>query len=142
MRVHRLLLSSVCLFTLLLLGCGGNPSSLQYRLGEEFWLAPGGSANIVGQDLQVRFEGVAEDSRCPKGAVCAWEGRVSCIVQLTHDRVSGKTVLIQPGLTDDYAMAAYKEYVFEFRVEPYPEVGQTIPPDKYRIVLKVNKQPQ
>ncbi len=115
---------------------------LQYRLGEEFRLSPGGIANILGQDLQVGFEGVAEDSRCPKGAVCAWEGRVSCIVQLTRDGVRGKTVLIQPGLTDDYAMAAYKEYLFEFRVEPYPDAGQTIPQDKYRMVLKVSKQPQ
>ena len=42
------------------------------ELGQPFDLKPAEVATIDG--LQITFEGVSEDSRCPRGTQCAWAG--------------------------------------------------------------------
>ncbi len=43
-------------------------------LGTPFTLAPDGVVVVAGTDLEVRFVQVTEDSRCPVGVTCIWEG--------------------------------------------------------------------
>ncbi len=69
---------------LLLVGCAGN-AELRSRLGEEFSLRIGQSVAITGEDLEIRFVEVSEDSRCPKDVTCVWEGRVSTVVEISTD---------------------------------------------------------
>lgn len=42
--------------------------------GEPFELAVGESAGVAGHDLTVRFVAVHDDSRCPEGVQCIWQG--------------------------------------------------------------------
>ncbi len=107
--------------------------------GQEFSLSIGQTATIEGENLHIRFEEVVEDSRCPTGATCVWEGRVSLTVEITENGSPYRMVLIQPGLTDQYTRETYQGYQLTFKVEPYPEVDQEIAPSDYRLLLTVSK---
>ncbi|MGK5555736.1 hypothetical protein ACSNOI_29375 [Actinomadura kijaniata] len=49
--------------------------------GRTFTLAPGGTARLEGADLAVTFTRVSQDSRCPRGVQCVWEGDVTVDVE-------------------------------------------------------------
>ena len=51
-------------------------------LGEPFKLALHQAAVFASEGLELRFEEVLEDSRCPPGMVCVWAGRVRIRVSL------------------------------------------------------------
>jgi hypothetical protein len=92
-------------------------------LGEDFYLYIGESANIKGEELQVRFLEVTEDSRCPKGVTCIWEGRVSCLVEITYRGSLDSLVFTEPGLTSFPPEQSFHEYKLVYHIEPYPEAG-------------------
>ncbi len=131
------LLASVAI--VLLLGSCADTGEVKANLGQEFSLSIGQSALIAGENLQIRFEEVAEDSRCAKNVNCIWAGRVSCVVEITDNGSSYRIVLTQPGMTDQYATETYKEYQLTFNVEPYPEEGKEIAADEYRLLLIVSE---
>jgi hypothetical protein len=120
-------------------GCTGGSSDIEASLGEEFTLSIGQSALITGEDLEIEFEDVIEDSRCPRDVTCIWAGRVSCIVTITDNDFSYRMVLTEPGLTDHYTRETYEEYHLAFHVEPYPEAGKNISKDDYRLLLIVSE---
>ena len=120
-------------------GCGGGPSDVQTRLNEEFSLFMGQRALIAGENLEIRFEEVIEDSRCPRDVICIWAGRVTCMIELTHAGSSYRMALTEPGLTDEYSKERYEGYEFTFHVTPYPEAAKKIPTDAYWLHLIVSK---
>ena len=130
-------LASVAI-VLLLAGCAGT-SEIKARLGQEFSLSVGQTALIAGENLKIRFEEVAGDSRCPRNVTCVWEGKVDCTVVITENALSHQISLVQPGLTDQYSIATYQDYQLTFRVEPYPEEGKQIPANDYRLLLTISK---
>ena len=130
-------LASVAI-ALLLGGCAGT-GEVKGRLGEEFSLRIDQSVVITGEDLEIRFVEVSEDSRCPKGVTCVWEGRVSTVVEISADGSSQQLKLIQPGLTEKPSRETHKEYQLTFKVEPYPEEGKEIAADEYQLVLIVKR---
>jgi len=123
-------------------GCGGGHSDIQARQNEEFSLSMGQRVLIVGENLEISFEDVIEDSRCPRDVICVWAGRVTCMVELTHAGSSYRMALTELGLTDDYSKERYEGYELTFHVTPYPEAGKKIPPDAYRLHLIVTKLPK
>ncbi len=129
-----------CVATLLLLGgCVVTSDEVKADPGQEFSLSIGQSAVISGENFEIKFKEILEDSRCPEGATCIWEGRVSAIVEITENGSPYQMVLTQPGLTDEYTEETYKEYRLTFKVEPYPEVGKEIATSDYRLLLTVSK---
>lgn len=122
-------------------GCSG-PQKSEVYLSKEFSLAIGESANLVSENLEVKFDEVIEDSRCPTGVTCFWTGRVSCVVEFTQEDSSYRMVLSEPGLTDEYSREIYKGYEISFHVTPYPEADKEISQDKYRLHLIINKLPE
>jgi hypothetical protein len=123
---------------LLLGGCAGT-GEVKGRLGEEFSLRIDQSVVITGEDLEIRFVEVSEDSRCPKDVLCGWEGRVSAVVEISANGSLQQLKLTQPGLTEQPTREAYKEYQLTFKVEPYPQEGKEIAADEYRLLLTVTK---
>ncbi len=132
------LLASVAIL-LLLVSCTGT-DELKTGLGQEFNLSIGQSAQIEGENLQVRFGEVLEDSRCPTGATCIWEGRVSLAVEIKDNGSPYKMVLIQSGMNDQYTSETYKAYQLTFKVNPYPELGTEIATDDYRLLLMISER--
>lgn len=132
------LLASLAIF-LLLSGCAGSVDKNKARLGEEFSLHIGQSVVITGEDLDIKFVEVSEDSRCPKDVTCIWEGRVTAVVEISTDGSSQQLELTQPGLTDAPAREIHKGYELTYRVEPYPENAEVeLTADEYRLLLIVS----
>ncbi len=124
-----------------LLGCAGADGSIKAKLGEQFSLHIGQTAQIENEPLAIRFNGISQDSRCPRGVLCVWAGEVKCEVTITYQYSSSKITLVQPGLTEP-SSETYQGYRFTYSVEPYPEAGKQIPDSDYRLNLTVDKIPQ
>ena len=122
-------------------GCRGGTGTIKASLNSEFSLAVGQVAELEGEQLAVQFEGVRDDSRCPKGATCIWQGKVTSVIRINGNGSSTELVLTMPGLSDERGKAAYGRYEFTSRVEPYPELGREISVKDYRLYLIVSKQP-
>jgi hypothetical protein len=134
MRKFALLLT--VLVVLLSAGFACGLADIEADLGEEFSLAIGQKAIITGEDLEIRFREVSEDSRCPRDVICVWEGEVVCLLEVTRGGVSEQITLTQSGLTDQPAREFYQDYVFTFNVEPYPEEAEKpIKSSEYRLRL-------
>ena len=136
---YFLWLSITTILILPLAACGNTPPKIYADLGEEFSLSLGQTAAIKGQDLQITFEDVIEDSRCPSDVTCIWAGRVSCIIKIAQDSSQYRMVLTEPGLTNQYTSVTYKEYQLAFHVIPYPVAGKSISKGEYRLQLIVTK---
>jgi hypothetical protein len=129
-----------CVATLLLLGgCVVTSDEIQADPGQEFSLSIGQSAVISGENLEIKFKEVVEDSRCATGATCIWEGRVSLVVEIKDNGSPYRMVLIQYGLNNQYVSETYNEYQLSFKVNPYPELGTEIASGDYRLLLTVSK---
>jgi hypothetical protein len=138
---HVLCLLAFAAIVLTAPGCGRSDYP-RVRLNEEFSLSVGQRASIEGEGLEVRFNEVIEDSRCPRGVTCIWAGRASCALELAHKGPSYRIVLTEPGLTDEYAKETYEGYELVFHVTPYPEAGTQIAKDAYRLHLIISKLPE
>ena len=123
----------------LLIGSCAGTGEVKTSLGQEVSLSIGQSVLIAGEDLRIKFVEVSEDSRCPKGVTCVWEGRVSAVVEISADGSSQQLKLTQPGLTEQPAKDTFEEYQLTFKVEPYPEAGKEISADEYRLLLTVGR---
>ena len=123
----------------LLSGCKGDTCPNKALLGQKLSLAIGQCVSMRNEKLEIKFLDVVEDNRCPRDATCTWEGRVSCLVQITDNGSSESILLIQPGLADQDIEETYKEYLLTFHIEPYPKVGKKISPGEYRLLFSINK---
>ncbi|MFC1955892.1 hypothetical protein ACFLWZ_05130 [Chloroflexota bacterium] len=108
-------------------------------LGQEFSLRIGESTSIRGEELQVRFLEVTEDSRCPTGVVCIWEGRVSGLLEITYRESLHRVELTEPGSTSWPSEITSEEYKIAYHVEPYPQAGIEIAEEEYRLELTISK---
>ena len=110
----------------------------------EITLSPGSAAQISSANLNVRFNRVTSDSRCPTKALvqCVWAGSVLVEVQAgpiigyqyvvtrTLETVSGRDTTTVGG-----------QVIRLLRVTPEHETMEAIPADSYRIVLRVSAAP-
>lgn len=80
-------------------------------------------------ELAVTFEGVSEDSRCPIGVMCVWEGNASIRLTLAS---GGDTQAAILNSTLDPKAAAFAGYTIGYRdLTPYPEQDAPWDPDAY-----------
>jgi hypothetical protein len=119
--------------------CSPQPEEISIELGQEFSLMPNQSGSIESESLELRFREVINDSRCPKGVTCVWEGEVSCLVDITYMSSTSGIVLTQRG--SGQSVTSFKDYYISFQVQPYPEAGKDIDKEDYRLELTIDKQP-
>jgi hypothetical protein len=127
---------ALCVFAVALAACGrdGSAQSLDATLDGPIQLAPGQSAVFAAEKLEVRFTGIASDSRCPNDVACVWAGEI--IVRLSI-RSDGKTTEQEIRDTQSGAIGAYKVTVLD--VLPARATSQPIAPADYRVTLKVTR---
>ncbi|MFC1967920.1 hypothetical protein ACFLVX_00820 [Chloroflexota bacterium] len=136
MRMKFLVLAFLLCTTLFAISACSND---EVSLGQELSLQIAESASIKGEELQIRFLEVTEDSRCPMGVTCIWEGRVSCLVEITYQGSLDSVVLTEPGLTSFPPEQSFHEYKLAYHIEPYPQAGAEIAEGEYRLHLKISK---
>lgn len=125
----------------LLSGCGsatGPSAPKEASLGMPFGLRVDGSALIASEGLEVTFEAVAGDSRCPIGATCIWEGDGVVRVRLERRAQDRASLELH---TNGGAGPDERDYqTYRVRLEnlaPYPRVSQPIATKDYVATLVV-----
>ena len=133
---HFSFLSIFLMFSLVAWSCAS--SDVTAVLGQEFTLPVGKTASIEDESLTIRFVEVIADSRCPEGVECVWEGEAQCRLHFTLAGSPAEMVIVQPGGGAD-ARDYFIQYRIDFRLEPYPQEGQSIAPSDYRLIMTITK---
>ena len=133
-KLVTLLVISFCLIASLT-GCSAGVQN--YPLNQQFTLSPGQSAKVTSENVTITFDKVLNDSRCPTGANCIWEGQVQCLISIKLNAKTEQLTLTQSG-SDTAASQIYDNYRLEFNVKPYPKVNNTINSSEYVLELRVS----
>jgi hypothetical protein len=91
--------------------------------------------------LEIKFEAVTTDSRCPKGETCVWEGdAIVALVVRSGDRPATRLELHTSAKGP--SVAGYLDWNIRLAaLEPYPVTGRAIPPADYVATLVVGHGP-
>jgi hypothetical protein len=133
LRIYKIFFTVMILFTFT--GCDDTVSA---ALDEEFDIGLNQKAVIKENDIEITFLKVLEDGRCPKGAECVWEGNGKVQILIKHNGSASEIKDLNTALEPQRVSAG--DFVIKLLdMQPYPEVGDTINPEKYRIRLIVKK---
>ncbi len=106
--------------------------------GEPFRLGVGEAMRLSSEDLLIRFEGVAGDSRCPTGVNCFWAGDAAVEVRAVRgDEEAAVTLHTHGG--PKYPREAR---VFDWKLsledlQPQPSAKGQIAPEDYQATLEL-----
>jgi hypothetical protein len=109
-------------------------------LGEEFALKAGQTASVADGGLIVRFESVSNDSRCPRGVTCIWEG--DAVVAVSVQRGNASTNRHELHTSGLYAREA-REGPFRIelvKLDPLPVEGTNVDPKEYVATFRVVRE--
>jgi hypothetical protein len=132
----RYLLVLMAIVIISLVGCAENQISV--GIGETFTIGVGDSARISNEDMEITFNEVIGDSRCPQNVTCVWEGVASSKVTIAYLGVNYVLALNEPGLTDQ-AKETFRNYTLTYSLNPYPREGESIAANDYRLTMTVSK---
>ena len=128
-----------CLVLVLVAGCASNPTRpSEVVLGQSFELRAGRSARLA-DGLEIRFDSVRSDSRCPIDVVCVTAGDATVAISVTPaagGRVE-RELHTQP--------AGAETVVNDYRIRlvslaPSPRSNRQIPADDYVATLTVSRR--
>jgi Family of unknown function (DUF6174) len=103
-------------------------------------LAPGEFVNVDGS--RVEFDGIEEDSRCPRGADCIWAGRAVVALSVTVRDSVFHLKLVQGEVLEGESSTAQAGplSLTVIAVSPYPQVDLTINEEDYRADLIIESK--
>jgi hypothetical protein len=130
---------SLVAFSLGIIVAGCAPSPTSPSLGQSFTLKVGQSVSIAAEGLNLRFDAVVSDSRCPSDVQCIRAGEAEVRLIASQAGANTQLKLIERGLTSDLNVVDYKNYTIEFKLTPYPVSTQPIKVSDYRLELTVTK---
>jgi len=127
----------------LLRSCGDGGGVTEPGIGEEFSLRYGQRIALEKGCLILTFKALAEDSRCPVGAVCVWQGNAQVIIDAWNP-CSGVAAGSREDLTlnttlDPKEMTFGKYHIRLVSVSPYPVLQEEHPVAQYMVRLVVSQ---
>lgn len=129
----------------LLAACSGSPaqpdadrSEQRAVPGAEFQLRTGQTAVLSALALRVTFEAVTEDSRCPAGAECVWEGNAR--VQVIIEGRGAPLRAVELNTTLEPRQTAFSGLTLELvKLDPAPRLGSPTRQAQYIATLIVTQ---
>jgi hypothetical protein len=110
-------------------------------LEDSFQLSVGRSTVVDGIALEIGFQAVTSDSRCPKGEVCIWEGDATVCIWV-QPAAGTKEELVLHTSSSGRSSADYGNWSIRLMgLDPYPVTGHTIPQSDYVVTLRVTSGP-
>jgi hypothetical protein len=105
-----------------------------------FQLKVGQTAIVKSEDFELKFLGVAKDSRCPADLNCFESGQINIAVKITAKGHSlGNSQLVNNASRKDLGTKQVSNYLIEFvKAEPDPKNTQRIKPSDYVVTLIVS----
>ncbi len=109
------------------------------KFGEIITLKIGESIELNGESLTIAFDKIVDDSRCPNGVDCIWEGQAE--VALLMNKTKEILVIMRAGQEDLAKDTLNNIVVTLLDVKPYPDVKDElpIPADAYLIDIQVDE---
>ena len=133
MRVLKLLSLALILCAAPLPSSGG-----EGRVRNGLEIKQGKERKVEGEDLWIAFLSVAEDSRCPDGAKCIWEGnaRIRLSVRNSKDECAEfeLNTNVKPA---EFEFGKYR--IALANLWPYPSIKGELRPREYTATLAVTK---
>lgn len=128
-------------FLLAACAAGQESGDVTARLALPFELGVEQTAVIESEDLSLTFMEVSEDSRCPTGVECVWEGQVTTLISVSiGDKDAGEHSLTLREGQEDMTSAVIEGYVIELlAVDPYPTVDEPAGSADYSASYVVSK---
>lgn len=124
----------VVLALLVIFGCDQSDQIVEAKLGDLFQIGYGKSVSLDNGAVTVTFTSIAEDSRCPEGAHCVWEGNARVMLTFSKQLIGLNTTLSPK----DTVLGAY---VIELKqVDPYPRLEVESKPEDYFVTVVVKKR--
>lgn len=114
-------------------------SIIETPINQEFQLTVGQEATVKNEHLTIKFTELEEDSRCPKGAVCIWQGNGRIALELR--RTGDTNITTSLNTTVDPTTIVHGSYEIRLKeLTPYPELNTPGPLEKYVATLVVVKK--
>jgi hypothetical protein len=107
---------------------------IESQLDEEIQIKIGERVTLERGSLTIKFKSLAEDSRCPQGVACFWQGNAEVILEVSEYEIALNT-----------ALAPNEKVVGDYNIQlkdvmPYPKAGEEYPLENYSIKIVVSKK--
>jgi hypothetical protein len=130
-------------------GCGGGSrkdddvhkrDALRVQTAQIFNLNIGQIAWIESEDLYIEFIDITEDSRCPVGVICVWEGQATALLGFyKDDKTHAEYSVTSRAGHPELAVTEFDNYVISLeKLLPKKIAGETIELSEYVIKLKIS----
>lgn len=118
----------------------GNPPSV--AIDKEFKLKVDEIANFPKKNLSIKFLRVEQDSRCPQGVQCFWQGQVKVALSFIQDGESLDEFILtkNPGQPDAAVFSSNGYDIKLLEANPYPQKNSKSDFANYVITLTVKPQ--
>lgn len=130
-------------------GCAGSTDRRLHtgeRAGEavldrEFKLEYGQELTVKGEGLSVKFDALVNESRCPTGVNCVWEGDAQILIGARHAK--GEPLKLELHTNQRFAQSGrYQQYVIKLvALDPYPKADVDTARKDYVATLLITKEP-
>ncbi len=115
-------------------------------LSENILIAYEQTVSVESEGISIMFREFSE-SRCPRGAMCIWEGEgiVELVIENAKGDVASALPVIRPGRDPD-RFTWFKAYALGYRItllelDPYPDMDDSSEPEEYTALLDIEKIP-
>jgi hypothetical protein len=111
-------------------------------IDNQFQLAINQTISFAHDHVRLKLLKVTEDSRCPSGVRCAWEGQVTVLIQVMKQdqHIADVSLTLRAGNHEELATNRFDNYTIKLvKVSPHPESGNTIRTSDYRATLSLSK---
>ena len=130
---------------LLLYGCNGatqpdqSKGALNKTAQNQVAVKYGQQITVAKEGLTLKFVTVLEDSRCPEGVQCVWEGNAR--IELTAAKAGNDRSSFELNTNDRFPVEAqYLDYTITLTdLKPYPKAAEQIQMQDYKVALEIRK---
>ncbi len=110
------------------------------EINREFELGVKETGNLRTECLNVEFDSVLEDSRCPTGVDCIWSG--NAVVRLRISKNGQDEQQLDLNTHIQPSSRSYKGYEVSLKgLSPYPSEGSAINKESYKALLLIKSIP-
>lgn len=108
-------------------------------MNEEFSLGVNQQVSINTEGLMIEFVTVLEDSRCPVGVDCVWEGNAKIRIKISKSDMGATTIELNTNLEPTNIL--FQDYKIHLvRLEPWPKASTTTKAEDYSATLLIAKR--
>lgn len=100
-------------------------------------LRVGATTPVAGTPVTVTFVGVTEDSRCPTGVTCIWEGDAVAELRVQTRADDAVTVRLHTNARFEGQAAAHGVTVVLERLQPHPKADTPVPAEAYVATVRL-----